>query len=146
MKMMTRSALFSTAAAPLLAVGLTMPAAAAVVPTEVNLSITSVRNAVTVTIDNTSSHWLQCTGVAKRDTAPEYVYPFYMNIQPKSVGTRNIDMANGDYHAMWKCEIAEGDLGAHGQWGTPGMAIPSTHEDYAFEIGARAAGSLPFGS
>lgn len=146
MKMMTRAALFSTAAAPLLAVGLAMPTAAAVVPTEVNLSVTSVRNAVTVTIDNTSSHWLQCTGVAKRDTAPEYVYPFYMNIQPKSVGTRNIDMANGDYHAMWKCEIAEGDLGAHGQWGTPGMAIPSTHEVYAFEIGARAAGSLPFGS
>ncbi|MCD2105296.1 hypothetical protein O4214_08940 [Rhodococcus erythropolis] len=144
--MTTRAALCSTAAAPVLALGLATPATAAVVPSEVNLSVTSVRNAVTVTIDNASSHWLQCTGVAKRDTAPEYVYPYYMNIQPTTVGTRIIDMANGDYHAMWKCEIAEGDLGAHGQWGTPGYAIPSTHEDYAFEVGARAAGSLPFGS
>ncbi|MBT2266230.1 hypothetical protein [Rhodococcus erythropolis] len=146
MKMMTRAALFSMATVPLLAVGLAMPAAAEVVPTEVNLSATSVRNAVTIKIDNTSNHWIQCTWLAKRDTTPEYVYSYYMNIQPKSVGTTDREMANGDYHVMWKCEIAEGELGAHGQWGTQGMALPSTHEEYAFEVGARAAGSLPFGS
>ncbi|OYD70957.1 hypothetical protein [Rhodococcus sp. OK302] len=118
-----------------------MPATAAVVPTEVNLSAASVRNAVTIKIDNTSSNWIQCTWVANRDTAPAYTYAGYMNIQPKSVGTNDREIADGNYNVMWKCAIAEGELGPQGQWGTPGMACPSTHEEYPFEVGARATGS-----
>lgn len=114
------------------------PASAA--PQDVQFSATADRNEVTLQFDNQSDQDIQCVWVAKRDTAPEYVYSSFMNVRPHTVGTGAETMADGDYTFTWKCTalVVEGD--PQESWGTPEMLVRVTADPFPLSVNPSLTG------
>lgn len=139
MKKLT-SAVLAAATAPLVALSVAAPASAA--PEDLQFSASGNRNELTVQFANNTDYHVQCMWVAKRDTAPEYVYSWFMNLLPRETKSDTQDAFDGDYTINWKCQITEGEAGPQEGWGTPGMLVRVTADPYPVYVGARATGSL----
>lgn len=139
MKKLT-SAVLAAVSAPLIALSMAAPASAA--PEDLQFSASGKRNELTVQFANNTDYHVQCTWVAKRDTAPEYVYSWFMNVLPRETKTDSVDAFDGDYTINWKCQINEGEAGPQEGWGTPGMLVRVTADPYAVHVGAASTGPL----
>lgn len=118
------------------------PASAA--PQDVQFSATADRNDVTLQFDNQSEQSIQCVWVAKRDTAPEYVYSSFINVQPGTLGTSAKAMADGDYTFTWKCTALVPESEPQESWGTPGMLVRVTADPFHLAVNPPVTGA--FGS
>ncbi|WP_430336241.1 hypothetical protein [Rhodococcus sp. ACT016] len=139
MKKLTRATM-TAVTAPLIALAVAAPAYAA--PGDLQFSPSGKHNELTVQFANNTDYHVQCMWLAKRDTAPEYVYSWFMNLQPRETKSDTQSAFDGDYHINWMCRINEGDFGPQESWGTPGALDAITDDSLRVHVGAEPTGSL----